>query len=48
MSERNSIEIKARRTELSDAQEISQFVNKTTSDTFGPNIKETGKIFELM
>ena len=48
MSQRHSVQIKARRTELSDAQEIVPFVNKTTLDTFGPNVKELGKIYELM
>jgi hypothetical protein len=43
-----SIVTKARRTELVDAQEVSKYVNKQTQDLFGPNVKELGKIFELM
>lgn len=48
MSQRNSVQIKARRTELSDAQDVTHFVSKATLETFGPNVKELGKIFELM
>ena len=48
MSKRNTIEIKPRPTEVSDAQDVAHFVNKTTVDTFGTNVKEIGKITELM
>jgi hypothetical protein len=43
----SSIMIKARRTELSDAQELMRFVNSSTSDICGP-IPGIGKIHELM
>lgn len=43
-----SIVTKARRTELVDAQEVVKFVNKQTTDLFGPKCKELGKIFELI
>lgn len=43
-----SVMTKARRTELVDAQEVVKFVNKQTTDLFGANTKETGKIYELM
>ena len=42
-----SILIKARRTELSDAQDLIRFVNSSTTDVFGP-IQGIGKIHELM
>ena len=42
-----SIMIKARRTELADAQELIGFVNASTSEIFGP-IPGIGKIHELM
>lgn len=48
MSQRNTIEIKPRPTELSDAQNIIHFVNKTTIETFGPDLKEIGKLIQLM
>ena len=43
-----SIETKARRTELVDAQDLIKFVNKQTTDLFGSSCRELGKIFELM
>ena len=43
-----SIVTKARRTELVDAQEVAKFVSQKTKDLFGQNVKELGKIFELM
>jgi hypothetical protein len=48
MSKRNTVEIKPRPTEVSDAQDVAYFVTKTTVDTFGPNVKDIGKITELM
>jgi hypothetical protein len=42
-----SILIKARRTELSDAQDLIRFVNNSTTELFGP-IAGIGKIHELM
>ena len=42
-----SILIKARRTELIDAQEINRFINKSTQELFGP-IQTLGNIHELM
>ena len=38
----------ARRTESSDAKEVVKFVNRSTIELFGPNTKETGKLFEIM
>lgn len=43
-----SIVTKARRTELVDAQQVIKYVNKQTLDLFGSNVKELGKIYELM
>lgn len=42
-----SIVIKARRTELTDAQEVIRFVNGSTIDIFG-HIKGIGKLHEFM
>jgi hypothetical protein len=42
-----SIVIKARRTELTDAEEVIRFVNGSTFDVFG-HIKGIGKIHEFM
>lgn len=42
-----SVLIKARRTELSDAQDLNGFVNKFTTEIFGP-INGVGRIHELM
>jgi hypothetical protein len=38
----------ARRTESSDAKEVVKFVNRSTLELFGPNVRETGKLFEIM
>ena len=40
--------IKARRSELIDAQNVVKLVNETTRELFGPKTKEVGKIVELM
>lgn len=42
-----SILIKARRTELVDAQEVFRYITKNTIELFGP-IKTVGNIHELM
>lgn len=40
--------IKARRSELIDAQNAVKLVNDATKELFGPQIKEVGKLVELM
>ena len=42
-----SISIKARRTELSDAQDSLKFANQSSQELFGL-IKEVGRVHELM
>jgi len=37
-----------RRSETTDAKEIANFVKRNTTEIFGPNLKELGKLYELM
>lgn len=43
-----SIVTTARRTESLDAKEIIKFVNNSTTELFGPLVKEPGRLLELM
>ena len=43
-----SIVTTARRTESLDAKEIIKFVNHSTIELFGPQVREPGRLFELM
>jgi hypothetical protein len=42
------VAIKARRSELVDAQEIVKLVNHSTLELFGIKSKDLGKLFEFM